>query len=377
MNFLVVTHVQHRPHNGKIYAYGPYVREMNLWFKHIDKVIIVAPIEETAPDPIDLPYEAKKLEFLPVPAFNLTSPSEIFKTVFKLPYISWRIIQGMIRADHIHLRCPGNMGLLGSILQIAFPVKPKTAKYAGNWDPNSPQPWSYRLQKKILSSTFLSRNMKVLVYGEWPNQSRNIVPFFTASYSENEIVDFTKPSLKIQNPKSKINLIFVGSFTPNKQPLLSVQTAERLHDIGYAVHLDLFGEGAERPRLEAYITEKGLGDFVVLHGNRDAETLKCHYRQAHFLIFVSKSEGWPKVVAEAMFWGCLPITSDVSCVNYMIGNGRRGQIAKPNVDDIVEKVKYYLENPGRFQQSSQEAMEWSQQFTLEKFLCDARNFISH
>ena len=367
MNFFVVTHVRHRRHNGKIYAYGPYVREMNLWFKHIDRAIVVAPIEEAEPDPIDLAYEAKELEFVSVPAFNLTTPTDILKTLLKLPYISWQITRGMIRAEHIHLRCPGNMGLLGSILQIAFPRTPKTAKYAGNWEPDSSQPWSYRLQRWILSNTFLTRNTKVLVYGEWPNQSGNIVSFFTASYPKNEITDFKKPSLEIQNPKSKINLIFVGSLTPNKQPLLSIQAAEKLQGEGYDVCLDLFGEGAERQRLEAYIEEKGLEEFVVLHGNRDAETLKLHYQRAHFLIFVSKSEGWPKVVVEAMFWGCIPITSDVSCVNYMIGHGSRGQIAKPYVGEVVDKVKYYMENPDRFRRSSQEAMKWSRQFTLERF----------
>ena len=367
MKFLIVTHVRHRRHNGKVYAYGPYVREMNLWFKHVDKVIVVAPVEDGEPDPIDLPYEAEVLRFLPVPSFNLTTPGEMVKTIFKLPAITLQIMRGMQETDHIHLRCPGNMGLLGSIVQIAFPKKSKTAKYAGNWDPNSPQPWSYRLQKKILSNTFLTRNMKVLVYGEWPDQSKNIVPFFTASYSEKEIVDFTKPSFKIQNSKFKINLIYVGALSPGKQPLLSIQAAERLHNEGYEVHLDLFGEGMERPKLESYIKENGLEDFVVLHGNQDADTVKRYYQNAHFLIFVSKSEGWPKVVAEAMFWGCLPITSDVSCVNYMIGKGSRGSIAKPNVDDIVNKIKYYLEDPETMEKQSQNAMQWSRQFTLEKF----------
>jgi hypothetical protein len=33
-----------------------------------------------------------------------------------------------------------------------FPNKPKTAKYAGNWDPKS-KTWTY-MQQKILSNTF-------------------------------------------------------------------------------------------------------------------------------------------------------------------------------------------------------------------------------
>ena len=148
---------------------------------------------------------------------------------------------------------------------------------------------------------------------------------------------------------------------------MSVQSAEKLYNEGLNVQLDLFGEGLERPTLEAYIAEHNLGDFVTLHGNQSADVVKSYYQKADFLIFISKSEGWPKVVAEAMFWGCLPITSDVSCVNYMIGNGSRGKITEANVDDIVDKVKYYIHNPDLFYKSRQRAVAWSRQFTLERF----------
>jgi len=104
-------------------------------------------------------------------------------------YAFWNgliIFKAMYQADHIHLRCPGNIGLLGCVVQILFPFKLKTAKYAGNWDPKAKQPWSYRFQKWLLSNSFLTRNMKVLVYGEWEGSSKNIHPFFTATYWESE-----------------------------------------------------------------------------------------------------------------------------------------------------------------------------------------------
>ncbi len=376
MKFLIITHVQHKTDGKNIYGYGPYIKEMNLWLKYVDEVKVVGPMTDKAIDPIDLAYKHDKLEFVNVPVFNLTSVPQILRTLFKLPVLWFQTIRAMVWAEHIHLRCPGNMGLLGSCAQIFFPHKMKTAKYAGNWDPNSKQPWSYNIQKWILSNTFLTKNMKVIVYGEWAKQSKNIVPFFTASYHENEKEEVLKPSITINHAlsgnalgvqPSTINLIYVGAISSNKRPLLSVQTVHRLINEGIDVQLDLFGEGVERDVLEAYIRDNQLEKNIVLHGNQNAETVKKYYKKAHFLIFISKSEGWPKVVAEAMFWGCLPITTDVSCVNYMIGHGKRGKITEPNVEDIVDKVKYYLENPAEFEQSSKHAMEWSQQFTLEKF----------
>jgi len=349
MKFLIVTHVKHKVDGDKIYGYGPYIKEMNLWLKYVDEVKVVGPMIDKIVDPIDLAYEHENLSFVSTANFNITSVKEMFKTFLKLPLLWFQIIKAMVWAEHIHLRCPGNMGLLGSFAQIFFPHKMKTAKYAGNWDPNSKQPWSYNVQKWILSNTFLTKNMKVLVYGEWPGQSKNVVPFFTASYSSAEVSSFSF-LVSAKKPKTK-NLLYVGALSSNKRPLLSIQTAQKLIEEGIDVHLDLFGEGAERDVLETYIEEHRLEKYVVLHGNQNADVVKEYFQKAHFLIFISKSEGWPKVVAEAMFWGCLPITTNVSCVNYMIGNGERGKITEPNVEDIVKKVKYYLENPAEFEQS--------------------------
>ena len=186
MKFLIVTHVVHVKNNQQYFAYEPYVREMNIWLKYVDEVIVVAPLEKDKPTVIDRFYEHNNIDFRKVPVFSLTSFKNGIASVFKIPEIIFEIFKAMRQADHIHLRCPGNMGLLACIVQLFFTSKPKTAKYAGNWDSNSKQPWSYRLQKMILSNTFLTRNMQVLVYGEWPNQSRNIKSFFTATYAEKE-----------------------------------------------------------------------------------------------------------------------------------------------------------------------------------------------
>jgi hypothetical protein len=52
-------------------------------------------------------------------------------------------------------------------------------------------------------NTFLTRNMKVLVYGVWDGQSQNIYPF-TASYSEMDKVRL------VQKNKTPIDFVFVG-----------------------------------------------------------------------------------------------------------------------------------------------------------------------
>ena len=153
MKFAVITHVPHSKLGADFYAYAPYVREMNVWFKYVDEVIVVAPLEPFANDPIDMAYAHPNITFRKASRFNLLTSAGILKSLLQLPKISWQIFRAMQKADHIHLRCPGNMGLVGCFVQILFPGKPKTAKYAGNWDPNAKQPWSYKKKLTLPSVT--------------------------------------------------------------------------------------------------------------------------------------------------------------------------------------------------------------------------------
>ena len=365
MKICIITHVEHIKLDNQYYGYAPYIREMNIWLRYVDQVIIVAPIVNSELNPIYEKYNHSNIDFYKVVEFNVTSISNIIKTIFRLPKVFSAVYSAMNAADHIHLRCPGNMGLIGALVQIFFPRKKKTAKYAGNWDPKSKQPWSYRLQKWILSNTFLTRNMQVLVYGDWDNLTKNIKPFFTATYSEKEL-RITNYELRSLN-EELINFLFVGTLSSGKQPLYAIQLVEELYKRGRKVTLELYGEGVLRKDLEQYIDQKELRTIVTLKGNQSKETVIKAYQTSHFLILPSKSEGWPKVVAEAMFWGCVPIATPVSCVSYMMGSGSRGIILQENIQEDIIQIEKIIQDSESYNKMSHEGQNWSRQFTTDKF----------
>ena len=372
MRFAIFTHVIHKKKGKDLYAYEPYVREMNLWLKYVDNVKIVAPIIYNIPLKIDEKYIHSSIKFSKISSFNALTFLSKVKSILVIPIILFKIFRAMFWANHLHLRCPGNIGLLACFVQIFFPFKPKTVKYAGNWDPKSKQPLSYRIQKWILSNTFLTRNCKVLVYGEWKNQTKNIVPFFTASYQKSDIEDVDEKDFL-----STIKFIFVGAFTEGKQPLLSVKVIEKLISKNIDAELNMFGSGSNFKKVKEYVKLKNLVENVFLHGNQSKETVKKAFQNSHFLIFISKSEGWPKVVAESMFWNCLPISSKVSCVENMLGNGSRGSIVSPNVkpDEIVSVIEDYIKDEAKYKTSVLAAKDWSQQYTLDKFENEIKKFL--
>lgn len=362
MTFCIITHVIHTQQDNQYFGYAPYVNEMNIWIKNAERIIIVAPLQKKEVGAIMQPYVHHNIEFIEVPHFSFTSIKNTLFSILVIPSICFRIAVAMKKSNHIHLRCPGNMGLLGSWMQIFFPSKKKTAKYAGNWDVNAKQPLSYKMQRVVLSNTFLTQKMKVLVYGEWENQSTNIKPFFTATYAEVE-----KTTIVARPLNATIRFVFVGTLTSGKRPIYAIQLVESMHKKGYNVQLDLYGEGKEKSVLQKYIQENNCHNFIALQGNITRDAIKSIYQNSHFLILPSQSEGWPKVVAEAMFWGCLPIATPVSCVANMLDHEKRGLLLTLELDKDASNVTRLINNSGDYESKINNGINWSRQFTIDKF----------
>ncbi|MDI9308999.1 MAG: glycosyltransferase [Limnohabitans sp.] len=362
LSFLIVTHVPHIQVGGQYFAYAPYVREMNIWLKYVDKVIVVAPKSNNQVTKIEESYNHPNVEFIQLESFNILNFSSIIKSLFSIPKNLITILKAIKKANHIHLRCPGNVGLLGVMAQVFYPSKTKTAKYAGNWDPDAKTPFSYKLQKNILENTFLTRNMQVLVYGNWQNSTKNIKSFFTATYRDLDIIPFQPKGLK-----GKIKFLFAGMLTEGKQPLYALQLVEKLKNEGKDVELSFFGDGVQRAVLEEYIKLNKLENFVYLKGNQNLETLKEAYQESHFVVLPSLSEGWPKVIAEGMFWGCVPIASKVSCVPNMLNNEERGVLLDFDLDKDCQKLFDLLQDESVYQKKQLEAVNWSRKYTTDYF----------
>lgn len=369
MKILIVSSAPVLKVENEYMAYSPYVKEMNIWLKHFDQILFICPTSY-GKTLLKIPFLRQDINLISVEGVSIDSILNIYNAILCIPKILFKLFSGMKQADHIHLRCPGNMGLLGALVQIFFPHKPKTAKYAGNWKPGVKQPWSYRLQKWILSNTVLTKNMTVLVYGDWPKQSPNVKAFFTASYSEKD---------KAEIPKRKYDLplrfLFVGSLSPGKQPVYALELVAELIESGFPSELHVYGEGPEREHLNKTAKELKVEHQLFLHGNQPAEAVKEAYKKSHFLMLPSKSEGWPKVVAEAMWWGVIPIATPVSCVPWMLDSGKRGVLLQMDLDSDVKMLQEHLLDKAKLKNMAAEAAIWSRNYTLERFDAEIKKLL--
>ena len=61
------------------------------------------------------------------------------------------------------------------------------------------------------------------------------------------------------------------------------------------------------------------------------------------------------------------ISTAVSCVPDMLGYGERGSLVEPTVENVVNEIQHYIDNPGIYTVKSNKAYNWSRTYTLDKF----------
>ena len=369
IKFLVISSAPTILEEGQLYAYSPYVDEMELWFKYCDYYKIISP-SEYPNNFLSKPFQNKNIIRYKLPFLGFSSFKKSIISLCLIPSVVVKLFKAMYWANHIHFRCPGNIPFIASFMQVFFPSKTKSVKYAGNWDPKSKQPISYKIQKYIFSNTLLTRNTKVLVYGYWPKQSINIKVFFTATFRENEIEDFFD-----RDYSSQLKFVFIGGLVSGKRPLLALEIIKALQEKGLDCIIEVYGDGALKNELETYIGVNNLTDSVTLHGNQNREVIKLALKQSHFTILPSKSEGWPKALAEGMFFGCIPISTKISCVPWMLDDGKRGILIEAGLDDAVNEIQRVIKNEN-LNEMSKAAQLWSQEYTVEKQVSEIKKILA-
>src|SRR5690606_26497479 len=63
-------------------------------------------------------------------------------------------------------------------------------------------------------------------------------------------------------------------------------------------------------------------------------------------VLPSKSEGFPKVISEALNYGCVPVVSNVSAIGQYIEDGEQGFVVNDlSVEGLKDKLQECLELP--------------------------------
>ncbi len=161
------------------------------------------------------------------------------------------------------------------------------------------------------------------------------------------------------SPEAKI-ISFVGRLSAEKNASAFVNIAIKLVncETKQALKFVIAGDGFDMDQIREKIKSSGMEEYILLAGMVDnvAELMKDTY----LLLVVSKKEGIPLVIPEALAWGVPVISTDVGAIREIIQDGTNGYLVDPNTnvaDQFVAKIEYLLTHENHYKLLSGKARE--------------------
>jgi glycosyltransferase involved in cell wall biosynthesis len=354
----IVSHVVHHRHGGAIHAYAPYAREIEIWADLFPEVDIAAPCVDGPPPGDAAAIDRPNVRMAPQPRTGGDTPGAKLRQILMLPLLAASLAGALRRADAVHVRCPGNLGLLG-VLLAPLVSRRLIAKYAGQWTGFPGEAWTVGLQRRILGSRWWRG--PVTVYGSWPDQPPWIVPFFT-SVLDREQVDRARRAASARTRTDRPRVLFVGRLSRAKNVDAILDALGRLRSEGLSLACTVVGDGPERAALEAQAARLGLD--AVFAGAVDFDRVLGFYETHDVLILASETEGWPKAIVEAMAFGLVCVGSERGLIPQILGEGR-GFVVPPRDTDRLAAALRRAADPAAAGPMGERAATFGQRYSLE------------
>lgn len=315
---VVVSHTEHwRAADGSVVGFGATTRELDQLATLASELVHVAPLLDGPPPGMALPSKAPNLRLVLVPSaggHGLAAKAGALMTVPRWVQIINRELR---HADVAHVRCPAGISMVAlAVLLVRRRPRDRWVKYAGNWMPAERDAATYRLQRWWLRRG-LAR-AAVTVNGQWPGQPKWVHTFDNPTLTEEELQS-GRDAANAKAPGPPWRVVFCGRLERAKGADVAVDTVLELRRRGLDVSLDLIGDGPLRPWVEERITGDA-GGCITLHGWLRRDELEEYLARGHvFLLPTTASEGFPKVIGEAMAFGCVPVVSPISSIGQVLG----------------------------------------------------------
>jgi glycosyltransferase involved in cell wall biosynthesis len=361
MRLLIISSVIHYSWQGNIWSYGPYAREIDIWAGLFSEVAIAAPLRKEAPPGDCTVFAAKNVALLSQTEAGGETFLAKVNLLAKSPAIAWSLSKAIRRHDAVHVRCPGNLGLLGVLLAPVLSRR-VVAKYAGQWNNYPGEPLTVRLQRFVLGSRYW--NGPVTVYGKWPGQRSHVVSFFTSTMTREQIEQAAvAASRRVRT--NFIKVLFVGRLSAGKNVDTLIEALSQLQTQGRAFFCSIIGEGPARPRLEQLVRQYALCDSVQFTGGLPYDRVLNHMAHSDVLVLASQTEGWPKAIAEGMAHGLICIGADRGFVPEMLSEGRGMIVPVRDTAKLAKALATIADDPARFQIMQNLAVEWARRYSIE------------
>ncbi|RMH18303.1 MAG: glycosyltransferase, partial [Gammaproteobacteria bacterium] len=315
--------------------------------------------EEPAP-PSALPYTSDRIHFVPIKPFGGSSFREKVSIFTQAPSVLKVVRETLKKVDLFQFRAPTGIGVWLIPWLSWFSGKPGWFKYAGNWAQAHPPP-GYRWQRFFLQNL---QRKKVTINGRWPKQPKHCLSFENPCLTQADRETGAKV-LREKKFQPPWKLCFVGRLETAKgvgRILEALRAFPNPETIG-SIHF--VGDGPERVNFEKEAASLPMD--VQFHGFLPREEVFQIYRQCHFFLLPTDSEGFPKVVAEAANFGCIPVVTSVSSIPHYIRHGKNGFLWDPVMDFSISFRSVFEGDTRHYSNIGKRAYALAEKFTFERY----------
>jgi len=343
---------------------GGFPFQMKALSELFDETRIVVPCDDKGPRKGEIPLTGHNLSIVPLSH----PPGRGWRR--KIGLIFWFVRYGpvMLRevlwADAVHTPIPGDIGTLGMLLAWLL-RKPLFVRHCGNWF--APRTMAEHFWKWFMERFAGGRNVMLATGGapEPPSKRNpNVRWIFSTSMTERQLEEFAFP--REANFGSSPKLIIAGRQEEAKGTGVVIQSLPLIQKTFPGVTLEVLGDGVDLPKFKELAKSLRLEKQVIFHGQVTHEEVLKHLRKADLFCFPSSSEGFPKVVLEALACGLPVVTTPVSVLPQLV-NGCGVLLKERTPEALAEAVKFCLSDSERYREMSRTAIRTARQYSLERW----------
>ncbi|MCI0336624.1 MAG: glycosyltransferase [Acidobacteria bacterium] len=276
-----------------------------------------------------------------------------------------RLLQAALRADVIHSPIPGDVGTFGIILAIVL-RRPLFVRHCGNWEfQRTPAERFWRWFMECFAG---GRNVMLATGGtKKPPSERNpaIRWIFSTSLTEKELANCRIERRSIDSRRAR--LIIVCRQEVYKGTGVLLESLLLLLNDFPNIRQEVVGDGKALTQFKRQAENLGLNGRVHFHGRLDHESVIRLLKQADLFCYPTKSDGFPKVVLEALACGLPVITTPVSVLPQLIGNGCGVVIEEANPEALAQAVRECLSDVEKYRAMSANALVTAERYSLERW----------
>jgi hypothetical protein len=345
---------------------GGFAFQMRALSELFDATTLVVPCDRRERRDGEIPIDGRRMHIVPLTPLAGDDLSRKMRIPAWLAINARTLVREVAHADAVHAAIPGDISTFGMLLAMAG-RKPLYVRHCGNWLVQ--ETVAEHFWKWLMQASAGGRNVMLATGGAAsPPSAHNAANrwIFSTSLTDDELAACARPR---RAPRSGTGrLIIACRQDALKGTGIVIESLPILRQRIPRISLDVVGDGPNLSEFKALARRLGVSDRVTCHGKvNHHEVIRLMQGADIFAYPTRASEGFPKVVLEALACGLPVVTTRVSVLPQLlrIGCGRLIDEAAPAA--LASGVEACLSDAAAYERMSRRAHETARQYSLERW----------